>query len=156
MKSLVVYYSRTGVTKKVAEQIAKNLKSDIEEIIDTKDRSGPVGYLIAGRDAATKKLTKIQPIKNNPSEYDIIFIGTPVWVGNMSTAIRTYIHENKDKFKKVVFFCTQGGAGAEKTFNHMQELCNKTPISTLTLLTKEISNNAYTEKVKKFTNKIIS
>ena len=46
MRSLVVYYSRTGVTKKVAEAISRKLGSDVEEIIDQRDRSGPKGYSI--------------------------------------------------------------------------------------------------------------
>jgi len=48
MKTLVAYYSRTGNTKKVAVEIAKNLKADIDEIIDKKDRSGMIGWIIGG------------------------------------------------------------------------------------------------------------
>ena len=55
MKTLVVLYSRTGTTKKVGEEIAAALKADVEEIIDTKKRSGPIGYVQAGRDAMKKK-----------------------------------------------------------------------------------------------------
>lgn len=154
MKTLVIFYSRTGVTKKVANELAKNLNCDIEEIIDTKNRNGTLGYISAGKDATLKKLTKIEQIKNNPSEYDLIIIGTPIWSFTMATAIRTYIHENKDKFQKVAFFCTQGGSGAEKAYSHMQELCNKQPISTLTLLTKEVSEDNFIEKIKEFTDKI--
>lgn len=59
VKSLVVYYSRTGNTRFVAEMIAEKLKADIEELIDKKGRGGSIGFLIAGKDAALKKETQM-------------------------------------------------------------------------------------------------
>ena len=59
MKTLVVYYSRTGFTKLVAEMIADKLGADCKEIIDKTDRKGVLGYLKAARDAMQKKKTKI-------------------------------------------------------------------------------------------------
>jgi len=56
-KSLVVFYSRTGTTKRVAESISNLLKCDVEEVIDRKDRKGPLGCLKSGSDAMSKKLT---------------------------------------------------------------------------------------------------
>ena len=64
---LVVYYSRTGNTRKLAKIIAEKLKADIEEIEDSTSRSGPLGWLRAGRDAGLKSLTKLKPLKKDPS-----------------------------------------------------------------------------------------
>jgi flavodoxin len=47
MKTLVVYYSRTGKTRFVAERVASELKADIEEVVDLKNRSGRFGFLKA-------------------------------------------------------------------------------------------------------------
>ncbi len=79
MKSLVVYYSRTGKTKTAGEAIAKELGADREEIIDMKKRTGlkPIRWLIAGMDARRKKLTNIRTQKK-PESYDMIIIGTPI------------------------------------------------------------------------------
>jgi len=149
-KTLVVFYSRTGNTKKVAEEIANALKCDIEEIIDTKDRSGASGYLASGRDAMKKKLTGIKEIKNDPSQYDLIILGTPVWAAKMSTPVRTYISQNKEKLKNVAFFCTMGGSGDVKTFVDMEEATGKKPAATMTVLAKEIKKAEYKAKVEKF------
>jgi len=110
MKTLVVYYSRTGTTRKVAEAIAGILRCDIEEVVDTKKRSGILGWLRSGRDAGSKKLTTIEKIKMHPNLYDVVIIGTPVWNNKMSTPIRTYISEYREHFKEVAFFCTQDGS----------------------------------------------
>ena len=68
MKALVVYFSRTGGTKKVAEAISNILSCDIEEIVDTKDRTGLLGYIRSGRQAMKKKLTAIKNTEKEPSK----------------------------------------------------------------------------------------
>ncbi len=151
MKILVAYYSRTGTTKKVAEAISKQLKCDIEEVIDTKDRRGVIGYLSGGRDATLRKLTKIKPIKKNPANYDLVVVGTPIWSWNTIPAIRAYLTENK--FKKAAFFCTMGGSGDKRAFEEMEKLSIK-PTATLTLTTKEVMNEQYKEKLKDFIKQI--
>ena len=114
MKILVVFYSRSGKTKKVAGKISELLKCEIEEIIDMKNRKGIPGFLSAGTDANLRKLTAIKEIKNNPSLYDLVIVGTPIWSSNISTPIRTYLFLYKEEFKKVAFFCTRLGLDFKK------------------------------------------
>ena len=152
MKTLVVFYSRTGTTKKVGENIANILKCDSEEIFDTKNRNGAVGYMNAGRDAMLKRLTTLKKIQKNSELYDLVIIGTPVWGFTVSTPIRTYITENK--FKNVAFFCTQGGRGAEKAFSEMERLAGRKPKALLVLRTKEVLEGKYMDKINNFIENI--
>lgn len=154
MKALVVYYSRTGHTKKAAEAITRALACDSEEIIDTQKRSGPLGFLRSGYQAMMGKLTVIRDIKKDISSYDILVIGTPIWASTVSTPLRTFIHQYREQFKKVAFFCTCGGTRIEKVFSVMEELCGKKPVSVFSLRTMEVREGDYTEKVKKFADKI--
>ncbi|MCK4272271.1 flavodoxin family protein [bacterium] len=55
MKSLVVFYSRTGNTRRVAEMIAQGLDAILQELVDKKSRKGPIALLRAGRDAIKKE-----------------------------------------------------------------------------------------------------
>jgi flavodoxin len=154
MKILVVYYSRTGNTKKAGEAIAKSLKCDSEEIIDKKARKGPLGFLSAGRDATKKNLAEIAPLQKNPSKYGMVIIGTPNWNKNMSCATRTYISQNKERFKKVAFFCTAGGGSNSGIFRDMEEMCGKSPKATLELAAKEVANGEHLRKVHEFAKKL--
>jgi flavodoxin len=138
-KTLVVFYSRTGTTKKVGEMIAQKLNADVEEIKDTVDRSGAKGYLISGRDAMKKRLTKLEPSKFNPADYDLVIIGTPVWGWNMSVPVRTYLTEQKDNFQnKVAFFVTMGGSGDQKAFLGMEKMLSKKPVAVFSATTREV------------------
>ena len=151
MKALIVYFSRTGHTKKVGDELANALTGDVEEIVDTANRSGPVGWLMSGREGSGRKLAKIEPAKKDASQYDIVVIGTPIWAGNMSSPVRTYLTENKAKLKNVAYFCTAGsGTGSEKTFAGMEEVVGKKPKVMLVITMADIRAGTASEKVKKF------
>jgi len=154
MKILVVFYSRSGRTKKIAKAISDILKCDKEEIFDLKNRKGIPGFLSAGTDANLRRLTAIKEIKNNPSLYDLVIIGTPVWSSNISTPIRTYLSLYKDNFKEVAFFCTRLGSDAEKVFTDMEGICQKKPIALLALTSREVARDQYMQKVKEFIKKL--
>jgi flavodoxin len=154
MKSLVVFYSRSGNTRIIAQAIANSLKSDIEEIIDKKKRAGRFGFFIAGKDATLKKLTKIDDIKTDPSKYDLIILGTPVWNGKMAPAIRTYIKEVKEKIRRVAFFVTADG-GVRRTFDDLAETIEKEPVAKLEVLKDEIKNDDFNTKIEEFLKSFI-
>ena len=154
MKTLVAFYSRTGTTKKVAELIAKSLKADIEEIIDTKNRNGPLGYILSGRDGMRKMPAKIKKPVKNPASYDLVVIGTPIWAWNMSAPVRAYLMQAQGKVKKTAFFCTMGGSGHEAAFKEMEIMLRKRPAAVLGLKTEEVVKDKHKEKVKEFADKL--
>jgi flavodoxin len=150
MKALIVFYSRTGITKKTAEAIAAAIPCEAEEIIDKTDRSGIKGWLLGGKHAWKSTLTEIGPMKSSISSYDLVIIGTPVWAFTMTPAVRTFIEQNKDKIRKVAFLTTEGGSGHEKTFKAMAEALGKQPVATLNLLEKEVKAGKDGEKTRQF------
>jgi flavodoxin len=156
MKILVVFYSRTGKTRKVAEELRNSLDCDIEELIDTKSRSGPIEYIRAARDAGKHKLTVLEKIKNDPANYDLIIIGTPNWADTMAMAVRTYITENYMKFNNVAFFETAGRNNFDGAFSDMKELIGSNPLAVMGVRSKEVNNGIYKTKVVEFLKKINS
>lgn len=128
MKSAIVYYSLSGKTKRLAKDIAEQLKCEIIEISEEKSRKGFIGFMKSGYQAATKKTPKI---KTNQSieKFDMIILATPVWAGTMSSPMRSFITENKGILadKKVAFVSTHGAKDPQRTFVDMQELIGKKP-----------------------------
>ena len=149
-KALVVYYSRTGMTRKVGEKIAAALQCDMEELIDTRNRSGAWGWLRGGGDATRSKQTAIRKIEKEPGVYDLVIIGTPVWAFTMTPAVRTYITEHWQCLKEVAFFCTMGGSGDARTFRKMEKLCGKKPAALLALKEQEVKAGAFDDRIKAF------
>jgi flavodoxin len=154
MKILVVFYSRSGNTKKIAESISESLDCDIEEIVDTEKRGGIIGYIKSGYEASRGKLSKIEDTKNDVAQYDLVIIGTPVWAGKMAVPVRTYITQNHAKFNNMAFFSTAGGTNFDGTFSDMKEVSGTSPIAEIGIRTKEVQDGSYKTKVTEFLTKI--
>src|SRR5665213_1966161 len=105
---LVVYYSRTGRTRQIAEAIAGRLGADIECVQDLVNRSGVWGYLRSLQEALKQRVIHTEKPVNDPSGYDLVILGTPVWAHSLCSPMRSYITEQKAKFGAFAVFCTQG------------------------------------------------
>jgi flavodoxin len=153
MKTIVVFYSRTGNTRKVAQALARELAAEVEKISEPGSRQGFLGFLFAGRDAAFKRLTPIEPLAFDPAAYDLVVLGTPIWSWTMASPVRTFLTQNAAKLKAVAFFCTAGNTGGDRAFRQMEELAGKKPAATLALLEKELKGD-FGAKVKEFAKKL--
>lgn len=122
LKSLVVYYSRTGTARWVAETVAAHVGADVEEVVDLKKRGGALGFLSGGSDARRGKETEISPTQKSLAEYDLIIFGTPIWAGRPTPAITTYIKKNSLAGKKVAVFFVQGGKNKSQGVDQMKAL----------------------------------
>ena len=152
MKTLIIYFSRTGVTKKVAEILKEKLGADIETIDCRANYKGIIGYLRAGREGMKRLTPEINPLKSQPADYDLVIVGTPVWGFTMSSPVRSFLGKYKSRIKRAAFFRTQGGTGAEKIFKEMAEILGQEPAAELVLLTKEVISGQAGEKIEKFIN----
>jgi len=149
MQKLVVYFSSSGNTRKVAKVLAKKLKADLDEIKEYKKR-GAIGMMIACRLAMKKKTSKIT-FSKNPKKYDLVVLGGPVWAWNLIPPLRAYLEQNKDKIKKLGFFLTYGG-NLGKSFEQVEEM--KKTIATMEIVDKQIKSNKFDKEVKEFVKKL--
>jgi flavodoxin len=146
-KILVVYFSRTGYTRRVAEALAARCDADVEEIREPRARSGVWGYLRSAREAMGKHIVEIEAPVKRVEDYDLVVLGTPVWAGNVASPVRAYVSAQKPHLGRVAFFCTQGGSGAEKVLRALAELCGKEPVATLVVNDRTIDDRSYTERL---------
>ena len=142
MKSLVAYYSRTNITKKLAENIANEIDADIDEITPKVNYQGKMGYARGGKHAIQEKIVDLEGLKFDPSEYDMVYVGGPIWAGKAANPVISYLKQNEGKFNNVKFFLTAGGSGFEGGFSQMEKYSKK-PIKTLALTTKEVKKDDY-------------
>lgn len=135
---LVVYFSRSGTTRRLAKLLAERLNADIEEICDYRNRSGLGGYLRSLMEAVRQIPAEIVPHGLDVASYDLVIIGTPVWAGSVSTPVRGYLAENRQDFRHVAFFCSLGGRGSESAFSQMRALAGKPPLAKLNVSARDL------------------
>jgi flavodoxin len=142
MKTLVVYYSKSGNTRRVAEEIAKAVGADTEEIVEIGvKRSGIMGFLRAGRAGMMREKSRIETPKKRPGDYDLVFVGSPVWGWNLAPAMRSYLAAVDLEQKPMALFCTMGSNGEKKTFDSIRELApGAKALGELAVLQSELGN----------------
>ena len=154
-KNIIIYFSRTGNTKKVAELVADALSCELKEIKPLNSYKGFFGWLKAGYQAVRLKNPVIKPIEVDLNDYEIVIVGTPVWAGNISSPIRTFLTENQNKLKNVAFFNTSGGSDNMHVLIKMSELVQIKPKAMLDLSQKEVKEELMNKKVEEFVEKLI-
>lgn len=125
-KTLVAYFSASGVTKKLAEKIAQDANADIFEIepevlytdadLDWRNknsRSSVEMSDLSSRPAISKKV-------ENMSQYDTVITGFPIWWYTAPTIINTFIESYDLSGKKIAMFATSGGTGIEKSVSDLK------------------------------------
>lgn len=156
IKTLVVYFSRSGQTAKVADLIAHNLNADRkEEITETQGRRGPLGYLRSAWEAWVDSSPLIATSLEDPSDYQIVVVACPVWMSRMASPMRTYLLKMETRLPKVAFVVTEGGSGGHRALLQMRELTRKTPLAELVLTEDEIGKASHLSKVKLFCDKVV-
>jgi flavodoxin len=158
IKTLVVFFSRDGHTRKAAQFLVKKFGADIEELIDQKKRTGPLSIIVDGKDASAHALTTINPLKNNPLDYDIILVGTPSWFSNVTPAARTFVANYKLSDKIVGVFGTAHLTGVENALKQLSELISQgqnREIPALPLRHKDLEDKVLSKKIDDFYARIM-
>jgi flavodoxin len=149
-KILIVYYSRTGTTRIVAEHLSHMLGCDLETIAEPADRRGILGYWRSIIEARRQSRPPIAAPGNDPSHYDLVIVGTPVWAWSVASPVRSYLAANRGKLPETAFFCTMGGAGGDRTFDQMEGVLGKAPLVRCAIHARDVTTGAYREKLNPF------
>jgi flavodoxin len=129
-KILVAYFSHSGNTREIANQIHKSVGGDIFEIQAVKPY--PDDYEAVKKQARQEQdsgykpalKTKIENIKS----YDLVFIGYPIWWGTIPAPVRTFLSEYDFSEKTIALFCTHGGSGLGRSVTDISTLCPKSTL----------------------------
>jgi flavodoxin len=127
MKSVVVYYSYSGNTRKVAEILVEYLAEKYEtKILELKPLDESKNFFVQGGRAHKHIKAELDDVNFDLSSYDLICLGTPVWAFTSTPAINTYVQactglENK----VVVLFTTSGNIGDKRCLDYLQGILSK-------------------------------
>lgn len=142
MRCLVVYYSLSGNTRKVAELAARELGADVAEVRAPLYESCGFRFLRAAFDSWRGRLPAIEASGGRPEHYDFVLLMSPVWAGHAATPMRAYLAQNRDNFRRAAFLLTCGGWCPPRAFEEMTALSGIAPETTFTLREQEIKGSS--------------
>ena len=116
-KVLVLYYSQTTNTEQVANEIASRLNADKEAIVAVNPYDGDFHATIERcmQEREQGILPEIQPVAAHLDDYDVIFLGYPVWFGTFAPPVITWLNNVDLSGKTIVPFCTFGSGGLDSS-----------------------------------------
>ena len=152
--TLVVYYSLTGHTRQIAEAIATALDADLEIIEDTFNRDTGLGRPRSAIEGLLGLHSSITPPRHDPSEYDLVVVGTPIWSARLSSPVRAYLSQQRASLERVAFFCTQGGIGGTWAMQSMAKVSGQRPIARMIISESQLNTPVAAEKIAQFVNEI--
>lgn len=122
-KVLVLFYSETGTTKAVAQEIQQQLGADIETIEAVEPYTGNFQETIqrGQREMQTGQLPALKPLTKKIADYDVIFLGYPIWFGTYAMPIATLVKEQNFAGKTIVPFCTFGSGGLNTSTDNLKK-----------------------------------
>ncbi|MGB2817609.1 MAG: flavodoxin [Burkholderiaceae bacterium] len=152
-KTLIVYHSRTGYTRRVAYDLAGRLGADLDAIRIVQPMHGALGYAMCAIEAIAGLAPALRPPVKNPDAYDLVVVGTPVWFWSLASPVRSWLETFGHRGKRFAFFCTMGSSGAERVFAAIKEMTGREPVATLALTDAEIDATARA-KLDAFVNEL--
>lgn len=129
-KVLVVYFSYTGNTRKLANKIHEKVGGDIVEIEPVTPYSSDYKTVEAQgkKEEEEDYKPEIKTKIDNIESYDAVLIGSPIWWYQIAPPVKTFLDKNNLSGKKVVLFTTNGGYGKGESDENITKLCPKSTI----------------------------
>jgi flavodoxin len=156
-KTLVVYYSLTGNTARVARDIAKRMGADLESIRDRDHGTGFFGFLKNCVDALRGATAWIAPLARDPGQYALTLVGTPVWAGKVTPAVRAYLQQTRGRCSRVAFFVTSGNTDVARVLPALEAEAQVHAIAAAGFNARELKEQGlYDAKLASFSNELHS
>lgn len=149
-RMLIVYFSMSGHTRNLAEELRVATGADIEEIVEVRPRCGMRGMLRALWDASLRRKTPIHRISGDPAAYDVLIVGGPIWAKHLAAPVRTFVERYGHRAKQIALFCTEGGQGAEVAFEDVERVAEKRAIATLVVDAKHLDPTDHRSQLGRF------
>ena len=129
-KKLVIYYSENGTTKTVAEEIQKQTGADIEAVEAVEAYTGDFQATIqrGNKERESGQWPAIKPLKKKIADYDVIFLGYPIWFGTYANPMVTLVKQQDFAGKTIVPFCTFGSGGLNTSSADLEKALPKAKI----------------------------
>jgi flavodoxin len=141
-KVLVVFFSRTGTTRCLAEHIARATQGELEELRERRSRRGIIGWLRSGYEGTYRRAAEILPLRHSLRDYDLVYVGSPTWNQSLASPVRRFLADNAGALPNVALFATCAGKGATEVIAQMTQMLTRPPLATLAMLQKDVKNGA--------------
>jgi flavodoxin len=127
---LVSYFSHSGNTRVIANEINNNVGGDVFEILAVNPYPNDYDDVVeqAGKELREQYRPKLKTKVENMESYNVVFVGYPSWWGTIPMPVATFLSEYDFSGKTIAPFCTNEGSGLGRSVTDIKKLCPKSTI----------------------------
>lgn len=153
---LVVYYSRTGTARQVAQQLGRIAQAHVGEIIDSKPRTGFRGDLRCVLDALLRREPKFRYAGPAPTRYRSVILVAPVWLRHLAAPMRAFLARGPQLPRHVGVVSVMAREGAYRAVQEVADAIRRNPAAVLAIRQQEVLNGTAAPSMERFLEELSS
>lgn len=148
--TLVVYYSRSGTTERLAAQLASKLGADLEVVRTERSYAGIAGYFKGIWHSLSRRVPELSRGRD-VTDYAVVIVGSPIWAGHLSAPMRSYLARYGRQIRPVAaFWVSGGGAGYKNVAAEIEAITGRPLLATAHFSQREVGTLATDAKLDAF------
>lgn len=145
--TLIIYYSYTGTSRKVAQALAESRGWPIGEVLDDSPRSGWLRCVV---DSLLRRLPAVRYRGPDPSAYDRVILVSPVWVAHLAAPMRSFVAGNARSIAHYAVVTTMGSGGSDAVEAEIERLLGRPPLLCAEFLARHVDDGTYAAELETF------
>lgn len=149
-RTLVVCYSSTGTSRRVADLLASKFQWPCAEVQETHARAGTAGILRCMADSLFRRQPAIRYKGPDPEVFDTVVLIAPIWLYRLAGPMRSFVSEYATSLKRVAVISVMGGRGATNAFAEIDQILGRPPILSTSFTAREVDDGSYSSGLEVF------
>ncbi|MET3441088.1 flavodoxin [Variovorax paradoxus] len=149
-KILVVVYSYTGTSRKVADLLCSQQGWPMAEIVETRPRAGASGSLRCLLDSVFRRHSPIRYNGPRTKKFDAVVLVSPIWGQRLAGPMRSFVGTRRNHMPDVAVISVMGGRGAPNAVSEISRLIGRAPILDVAFAASEVDNGSFATRLEAF------
>jgi menaquinone-dependent protoporphyrinogen IX oxidase len=149
-RTLIVCYSNTGTSRRVAELLASQFKWPCGEISEQHSRTGTAGMLRCVVDSLLRRHPAIRYEGPAPRDFETVVLIAPIWLYRLAGPMRSFVRDHAPGLKRVAVISVMGGQGATNAFSEIDQILGHPPVLSTSFTAREVDDGSYSSGLEVF------
>ena len=149
-RMLVVCYSNTGTSRRVADLLASQFQWPRGEVREERSRTGLAGMLRCAADSLFKRHPAIRYEGPDPRDFETVVLIAPIWLAEMAAPMRSFVRDRAPSLKRVAVISVMGGQGATNAFAEIDRILGRPPILSTSFTARDVDDGSYSSALEVF------
>lgn len=155
-RTLIVSYSNTGTSRRVAELLSSQFQWPRGEISELRSRTGAAGILRCMADSLFRRHPVIRYEGADPQGFENVVLIAPIWMYRLAGPMRSFVRDHAPNLKRVAVISVMGGRGATNAFAEIDRILGRPPVLSTSFTAREVDDGSYSSSLSVFGGAVLN